>query len=142
VWNVDKPLPVDSIEVLDMLNRIFGTTDPSDTVKFIDAYQVKELPSVEHEIMFAVIEQSFYDWKDVIEKDDSPKITELIDWYFNCQRDNKHWITSFENICLIFNWEPNYIRRLIIQWTQRNYKRRNDVPSDKRSLLGNGTPTH
>lgn len=124
-------LPVTNQDIITMLFRIFGTSDPTDKKRFEDEQTSHVLESGEKKLWFAVLKGAFLDYQTwIAEKalDNSTipptnSFQEIFDWFFNPSPTEEYWSGSFIHVCQVFDLEPDYVRKMLIQWTKNHYQK-------------------
>jgi len=113
---------------------------------FFDGYRQRVSQEPEKRLMLAVLEDAVATYqKKVLARGSKGKglFREARDWILE---EDSNWLFSFENICDILGFNPNYIRQGLIRWKERQIQNKEadtanlgDLVSPERTQEGEGT---
>lgn len=89
----------------------------------------------EHLLWWEVLKSAFEDYTFNINSSktaDKIKFNDAFDWFFNEHKSN--YMGSFENVCDMFNMDPFYIRKYVIQWTKLTYNKDKKILGPKQPV--------
>lgn len=87
--------------------------------QYLDTFRRKANLEPERELMLAVLEDAIWCFQNYILARDSKRIGLFRDaeaWIFE---ENCDWLFSFENICELWGFNPQYVRQGLARWKER-----------------------
>lgn len=132
--NVTKEIiPPVSDEEASSINVIMGllsAPDPAAAFHYQQANTGTD-QSGEKKLWFALFKTSIEDYQLWLNSDRSVakikrNFEEIFNWIFNPDPVEENWPGSFENVCANLKLHPDYVRKMLITWTKRNYGKSNN----------------
>ncbi|MGH7829762.1 MAG: hypothetical protein ACREP8_06245 [Candidatus Binatia bacterium] len=93
---------------------------------FFDAFRRKRRPEPEYRLMLAVLQDAvscFQKYMFVRDERGKRFFREAEDWILE---ENSDWVFSFEGVCEVLGFNPEYIRQGLVRWKEREMASRND----------------
>ena len=107
---------------LSMEERVTSLFQPDTLLpeQYMERFRRKLHLEPEKKLMLAVLEDAINCFKENVSAENGNKkmlFNEAEDWILDTSTD---WIFSFENICDVFELNPQYVRRALLNWKQQH----------------------
>jgi hypothetical protein len=96
--------------------------------QFFDDRRNKTLRQPEKRLMLAILEDAIYCFQDNHSARHGKKKRHFDDaqrWFFQVSDD---WIFGFENICSVLEFNPEYVRKGLMRWREKELSKPHSVP--------------